>query len=96
MKRVGGFRRKTRHKLAKSVREKGKISLTRFFQLFKIGDLVSLVAEPGVQKGMYNPRFHGKTGKVVEKKGKCYGVEIKDMKRTKKVIVHPIHLKRQK
>jgi len=93
-KRIGTSRRKTRSKLKKNVRTRGKISITKYFQIFKTNDKVQLIAEPAVQKGMYFPRFHGKTGKVTGKKGLCYNIEIKDGKKLKTLIVHPIHLKK--
>jgi len=92
MRRVGGNRRKTRYKLRKNVRDKGKISLTRYLQVLKDGEIVCLKAEPAVQKGMYFRRFHGKHGIVKGKKGKCYEVLIKDGGKKKTVIVHPVHL----
>lgn len=94
MKRVGGFRRKTRSKLRKNVSDRGKINITRFLQSFKINEKVNLTADPSYQKGMYHPRFHGKTGKIAGRQGKCYCVSIKDGSKEKTVIVHPIHLKR--
>ena len=94
MKRIGGNRRKTRHKMSKNVRNKGKISLNNYLQEFKIGDNVCLVAEPAVQKGMYYPRFYGKAGKVLAKRGNCYEVKITDVTMEQIVIVHPVHLKR--
>ena len=89
--RVGGFRRNTRYKLRKNVRQRGKISLRRFLQSFEVGDTVRLAAEPAYQKGMYFPRFYGKFGVVSKKVGSCYEVQIKDGK-TKTVVVHPVHL----
>jgi len=94
--RTGGFRRKTRHKLKKNIRVRGKISLTRFFQTFTIGDKVVLNAEPGYQKGMYFPRFHGNMGTILKKIGTCYEVTIKDQNKFKTVIVHPVHLTKTK
>tara|TARA_Y100000310_G_scaffold345483_1_gene465512 strand:+ start:2936 stop:3223 length:288 start_codon:yes stop_codon:yes gene_type:complete len=94
MQRVGGFRRKTRRKLSKKVRQKGKFSLTRFFQRLSEGDKVYLVAEPSIQKGMYFPRFHGKAGVVDGKQGSNYYVKIKDGNKPKRLLVHPVHLKR--
>ena len=94
MKHTGGFRRKTRSKLKKNIRDKGKISLTRYFQELKSGDREVLKAEPAIQKGMYFPRFHGKVGVVKNQKGRCYEVSITDGKKEKMVIVHPIHLKK--
>ncbi len=94
MMRIGGFRRKTRHKLQKNVRARGKISLTKYLQELKIGDRVLLKAEPAVQGGMYFPRFHGKTGIVTGKMGRCYEVEIKDRKKEKTLTIHPVHLRK--
>jgi len=92
--RIGGFRRKTRSKLRKSPKEKGKISIRKYFQKFENDTRVCFKAEPAVQKGMYLPRFHGKTGKVVGKTGSCYKVQFKDGKKQKIIIAHPVHLKK--
>ena len=94
VKKVGGFRRKTRHKLSKPRRRKGKISVKKFFQDFEKGDKVVLNAEPAVQKGMYFPRFHSKVGIIKKKIGRCYKLLIKDGKKEKNLIVHPVHLKK--
>ena len=94
--RKGGMRRKTRSKLRKNVSDRGKISIKKYFQEFKIGDPVCLAAEPAVQGGMYFPRFHGRHGKVAGKQGHCYKVNIKDGNKEKMVVAHPIHLKKAK
>jgi len=93
-KRIGGFRRKTRDKLKKAPREKGKISLTRYFQELKQGQQVVLKLEPSIHKGMFLPRFYGKTGTIGKKRGECYEVLIRDGNKPKTLIVHPIHVKR--
>ena len=92
--RIGGSRRKTRQKFRKPLREKGKLSLTRYLQSFEKGEKVLLKAEPSIQKGMYHGRFHGKVGVVIKKKGACYEVEINDLGKKKILILHPIHLKK--
>jgi ribosomal protein L21E len=94
VQRIGGFRRKTRQKLSKRRNERGKFSLTRFFQNFKEGDQVVLKAEPAYQKGMYYPRFHGKVGIIGDMKGRCYEVKIKDGNVQKNLVVHPVHLRK--
>ncbi len=93
--RIGTARRKTRHKLSKPRSEKGKLSLRKYFQEFKEGDRVTLLAEPAVQKGMYYPRFHNCVGTVKKRRGFCYELTIKDMNKEKTVIVHPVHLRKQ-
>lgn len=94
VKRIGGLRRKTRYKLRKEKRNRGKISITRYFQSFDVGDRIYLGAEPAVQKGMYHPRFMGKSGIIKGKRGKCYKVAISDFGKEKTLIVHPVHLRK--
>lgn len=93
-KRIGGFRRKTRSKLKKTPRTHGKINLNRYLQEFKINERAVLHAEPAYHKGMYLPRFHGKSGLIKGKQGDCYIIAIKDGGKNKNLIVHPLHLKR--
>jgi len=92
VQRVGGARRKTRGKFSKSVRQKGKFSVNKFFQDFNDGEQVVLKAESSYQRGMYFRRFHGKSGIVKGKQGKCYQISIKDRTKAKTLIVHPVHL----
>jgi len=93
VKRIGGTRRKSRFKMRKPVSSRGKISITNYFQKFEDGDIVQLKAEPAVQKGIYHLDFHGKSGIVAGMQGACYKVTIKDGKKEKCLLVHPIHLK---
>jgi large subunit ribosomal protein L21e len=93
VQRIGGFRRKTRHKLKKDIRSKGKTSLSRFLQDLNIGDRVCLKADSSYQKGMYFPRFHGKIGVVKAKKGRYYEVLVKDQNKEKTLLLHPLHFK---
>ncbi len=94
-KRTGSSRRKSRHKFKKKKSEKGKISIRRFFQELKPGERVVLKAEPAYQKGMYHARFHGKSGIIQKKLKACYEVKIKDGKKDKILIIHPVHLLKQ-
>ncbi|RLG57873.1 MAG: 50S ribosomal protein L21e [Candidatus Hydrothermarchaeota archaeon] len=96
MERSRGMRSKTRHKLRKEVRRRGLIPVTRFLQKFEIGDRVHIVIEPSVHKGQPHPIFHGKTGKIVEKRGEAYVVEVTCGEKKKKVICLPVHLRLQK
>ena len=94
--RIGTKQRKTRHKFQRSIREKGKVSLSRYFQEFSTGDKVALKINSNVQKGGFFPRFHGFTGTITgNKRGFCYEIKINDGKKQKTLYVHPIHLKKQ-
>ena len=65
-------------------------------QSFKAGQRVHLSVEPSVHKGVYHPRFIGKTGIVKRSRGRCYEVMINDKGKEKLLIVHPVHLKETK
>tara|TARA_Y100000294_G_C8456472_1_gene296787 strand:+ start:77 stop:367 length:291 start_codon:yes stop_codon:yes gene_type:complete len=93
MNRIGGLRRKTRYKLKKGRREKGKVSVSKFMQQFEAGQKVHLTVEPSFHKGMYHPRFKGKTGIIKTAIGNCYEVAITDGGKQKTLLIHPIHLK---
>ena len=94
MKRIGTARRKTRSKLKKHFRKRGKVSLTDYFQSFIEGEKAKLSVEPSIHKGMYHPRFMGKVVTILKKNGTCYEVSLKDIKKIKTLIVHPVHLKK--
>ena len=89
----GGSKRKARYKLRKEVRERGKISVSRFMQSFDVGQRVHLSIEPSFHKGDYHLQYVGKTGIVRGLRGKCYEVAIRDGGKEKLLIIHPIHLK---
>ena len=88
-KRSRGFRSKTRKKLKK----KKRIPITKFLQEFEVGQKVAIELEPSSQRGMPHPRFHGRVGEVVGKRGKSYIIAIKDGKKLKHVISRPEHLR---
>ena len=94
VKRIGTARRKTRQKLSRSVKDKGRLYITAYMQEFKVGETVILKADPSHQKGMYFPRYHGKTAVVKGKQGECYVCLFKDGKKDKDLVVHPVHLKK--
>lgn len=90
--RVGTNQRKTRQKFKRHHRERGKLSLGRFFQELKVGEKVNLKIDSIIQKGRFSPRFHGLTAVVSGKQGRCYVVTVKDREKEKTLMVHPIHL----
>jgi large subunit ribosomal protein L21e len=94
VQRIGGMRRKSRSKFKKNSKDRGKISLSRYFQVFVKGDAVALKAEPAVQEGFYHSRFHGRIGTITGNQGRCYQVTLKDGQKDKKLLVHPVHLKK--
>ena len=90
------MRKKTRDKLSKTVRTKGMSSIMRAIQEFEIRSHVHIITDPSIHKGMPHPRFHGKTGEVVGKRGRAFILMVNDGNARKTVIALPEHLARQK
>jgi large subunit ribosomal protein L21e len=78
----------------KRIRQKGKFSFMRFFQKFNSGDSVAIVRELGQQSPGFPKRMQGRTGKILEKKGSAYVIEVGDYNLKKKFTIKPIHLKK--
>jgi len=87
-----GFRYRTRKKLKKKVR--GLPPVNAFLKEFEVGEKVVIKIEPSVHKGMPLPRFHGRIGEVIGKRGRAYLVKIKDGGKEKVLISLPVHLKK--
>lgn len=79
----------------KKIRQRGKISLSDYFRIFKEGETVAIVKELSVPSA-YPSRIVGKTGKVVGSRGRFKIVELNDGNKVKQFIVHPVHLKKIK
>ena len=77
----------------KKIRTRGKIQLSRYFQNLKEGDNVSVVRDVSIDSN-FPKRMQGRTGIVVEKRGRAYVVRIMDHDKEKKFIIEPIHLKK--
>ena len=79
----------------KSVREKGKVNLSRYFQEFSKGDRVAVIIELAVQP-KFPKQLQGRSGVVESNRGSSYIVKINDMNKEKTYIIHPVHLKKLK
>jgi large subunit ribosomal protein L21e len=79
----------------KFLRDRGKVKLSMYFQEFNEGDRVAVISELS-----FNPKFpkrlQGRSGKVIERKGNSYIVELNDLNKKKSYIIHPVHLKKLK
>ncbi len=91
-----GKRSKTRKKLRKNIRERGKVPTGKTIQDFSEGEKAIIKINPGITEGQPHAKFHGRTGKVAGKQGKSFIVEVKEGNKTKKVISRPEHLEKVK
>ncbi|MDI6826099.1 MAG: 50S ribosomal protein L21e [Candidatus Aenigmarchaeota archaeon] len=86
-----GPRRRTRNLLRRKAREKTPI--TKYLQEFEMGSKVVINPTPSSHKGMPFKRFFGKTGTIIDRRGKSYIVKIKNGKKEKELIARSEHLK---
>lgn len=77
----------------KSVRTKGKIRFSRYFQKLREGDRVSVIRELSIPVN-FPERLQGRTGEVEGRRGMAYIIKVKDKDKEKKFIIEPIHLKK--
>ena len=79
----------------KSIRTRGKLQLSRYFQELNEGDHVAISREQAIPAN-FGKRFQGITGVVEGKRGEAYIVKIKDGNKEKRLLIEPIHLKKIK
>ena len=75
-----GYHQKTRRLHRKNVRHRGlRGLLAKYLVDYEVGMKVDIIGDPAIQKrGFPHRRFHGKTGTIVELRGRCFGVDVKD------------------
>ncbi|VVC72209.1 50S ribosomal protein L21e [uncultured archaeon] len=71
-----------------------RLGITKLVKKFAIGDNVRLDYKSGYFGGMPHPRYRGKLGKVVAKRGEAYVVMVKVYSATKELIVPAVHLEK--
>ena len=84
-----GKHRRTREKF----RRPKKLTINDYLREFDIGQYVAIKIQSNSRRGQPFRRFHGRTGKIIGKKGKSYIVEINDGKKLKQIISAPEHIK---
>ncbi len=79
----------------KNIRERGKVSFSKYFQEFENGESVAVIKEQSLASS-FPERLQGRTGVVEGKRGKSVMVKIKDQAKEKQFLIEPIHLKKIK
>src|SRR3989449_8955613 len=76
LRRSKGFRTKTRTLISRKPRDRGKQPLGRLLIAYTPGQMVKIMINPAVQKGMPHRRYHGRAATIAEKRGRSYVVEV--------------------
>lgn len=79
----------------KSIRSRGKVSLSEWFKELKEGERVAVLREHSFQP-RFPKRLQGKTGVIIGKRGKSYLVRVKEGNMEKTHIIKAVHLKKLK
>ncbi|MEM4181771.1 MAG: hypothetical protein QXX68_01295 [Candidatus Pacearchaeota archaeon] len=82
-------------KRKKQVRTKGKIKLSEYFKDMKEGESVSVVKDSSIPSS-FSKRIVGRVGKIIGKRGSFMLVQVKEGKKLKTHLIHPINLRRVK
>ena len=85
MPHAHGYRARTRHMYSLGFRKHGVINLSTYLKQVKVGDLVDIVANPAIHKGMPHKYYHGRTGTVFNVSPHAIGVEVNKQVRTRVV-----------
>ncbi|MDH5362829.1 MAG: 50S ribosomal protein L21e [Aigarchaeota archaeon] len=88
-----GYRRHSRKLLTKRAGSRSAPRPDTRLRRYSLGERVVVNIEPGTHKGMPHRRYQGKVGKIAERRGRSYVVEIKVGSMIKKIIARPQHLK---
>ena len=87
-----GYYTGARGLLKKKPRERGKPKLGKLLIEYALGSQVIIKMDSSVQKSLPHKRFHGKIGKILEKRGRGYVVSVSQGDAVKTIIVRPEHL----
>ncbi|TFG05996.1 MAG: 50S ribosomal protein L21e [Promethearchaeota archaeon] len=85
--------RHSRNIFRKKVRQKGMPSLGRYLINYQVGNKIDLIIDPSVHKGQPHFKYHGRTGTIIEKRGKAYVVQLKVGGKNFYIISRPEHMR---
>jgi len=77
----------------KSIKSRGKIRLSQYFQIFKEGDRVAIIRDQTFSPA-FPVRIQGKSGVIAGKRGGAYIIKIMNGNQENTYIIKPVHLKR--
>ena len=86
-----GFRTGTRRKL--KMPYKSKFTVERYLRKFEPGQIVMIDIDSSSTKNIPHYRYKGKTGRIVEKRGRAYVISIKLGNKEKTLMLKPEHLR---
>jgi len=71
-----------------------RLGISRLVKTFNIGDEVCIDIKSGHFSGMPHPRYRGKRGVIVGKRGGAYIVRLRDYSAVKELVIPAVHLEK--
>ena len=71
-----------------------QLGITKLVKSFNVGDSVTVDIKTSHFGGMPHPRYRGKIGTVIGKRGNAYVVDIKVFNAQKEIIIPAVHLEK--
>jgi large subunit ribosomal protein L21e len=87
-----GYRRRTRHKFKQGFRNHGAIRMAKTLTTYRTGEIVDIVVNGAIHKGMPYKYYHGKTGRVFNVNPRSVGVVVNKQVRNR-IIPKRIHVR---
>lgn len=87
-----GYRARTRHLFSKGFRLHGPVHTSKILQTYRKKDIVDIIADGSIHKGMPHKFYHGKTGIVFDVTQHAVGVVINKQHRGR-IIPKRIHVR---
>ena len=87
-----GYKRRTRHKFRKGFKQHGAIHISKTLTAYKVGDIVDIVVDGAIHKGMPYKYYHGRTGRVFNVNARSIGVIVNKQVR-QRIIPKRIHVR---
>lgn len=87
-----GKKRRTRHKFQKGFKNHGAIRMSKNLTNYKVGDIVDVVVDGSIHKGMPYKYYHGRTGRVFNVNPRALGVIVNKQVRNR-IIPKRLHIR---
>ena len=92
MRHSHGYRTRGRKVLRHHPRERGYRGLSRLMYEYSIGDYVVIDIDPTFIETAPHRRYQGRVGRIIEKRGRAYVIEVRVGGKVKKIITTPDHI----
>ena len=89
-----GIMQGTRQKFRRGPRQRGLSPVTKALRTYEVGQRALIFIDSSIHRGQPHHRFHGSSGKIVERRGRAYVLDVRFGGKIKQAIALPEHLRK--